>query len=185
MDFYSKYFSHLAERTKQVDPAMLQGCVSKLIETARIGGRVYVLGNGGSAAIAAHVAVDLTNAARIPSLTFHDPALMTCFANDYGYEHSIEKILTCFARPEDTTIFISSSGKSPNIINAISKAKELGLFTITFSGFDPSNPLKQIGDINFWVDSHDYNIVELTHNIWLCAIIDMIVSLRNKQENIL
>jgi len=135
---------------------------------------VYIVGNGGSAAIASHVAIDLTKASKIPAMTFHDPALLTCLSNDFGYELWAEKALNYFAHSGDTAIFISSSGKSPNIINAVKKAKELGLYSITFSGFEASNPLRKLGDINFWVESNDYNVVELTHNVWLCSIIDII-----------
>ena len=69
---------------------------------------------------------------------------------------------------------ISSSGQSPNMINAAKKAADMNLSIITVSGFTQNNPLRQLGDINLWVDSSAYNIVEMTHHIWLLAVIDYI-----------
>ncbi len=70
---------------------------------------------------------------------------------------------------------ISSSGNSKNVVNAAKRAKELDMGVITFSGFKDNNPLRQSGDINFWVDSKGYNIVEMTHHIWLLSIVDYII----------
>ena len=70
---------------------------------------------------------------------------------------------------------ISSSGKSDNIIRAANCAKKLNMEVITFSGFEVNNALRKLGNINFWLDSKAYNIVEMTHHIWLLAIIDYII----------
>ena len=78
-------------------------------------------------------------------------------------------------KKNDVVVLISSSGRSQNIINAAEYAKNNDINIVTFSGFDDDNPLKILGDINFWVDSHAYNIVEMTHHIWLLAIVDMII----------
>ena len=75
---------------------------------------------------------------------------------------------------DDLVILVSSSGRSPNIIKAAQKTKELKLKLITLTGFDKNNPLKKLGDINFWVDSRAYNIIENTHLIWLLAVNDLI-----------
>lgn len=139
------------------------------------GGKVIIVGNGGSAAIASHFSVDLTKNARIRSVNFNESSLITCFSNDFGYDNWVEKAVEFYSKPEDLTIFISSSGKSPNIINGIGQAKAMGLKTITFSGFNQNNELSKRGDLNFWVDSCAYNIVENTHQIWLLCIIDMII----------
>ena len=72
-------------------------------------------------------------------------------------------------------ILISSSGTSINILNGGKIAKEKGLSLITFSGFNADNPLRQLGNINFWADSRAYNIIEMTHSIWLLAIVDKII----------
>ena len=72
-------------------------------------------------------------------------------------------------------VLISVSGESPSIINAAITAKNLGLKVVTFSGRDPKNSLRSHGDINFWVDSHAYNIVECIHMIWVTTAIDAII----------
>ena len=139
------------------------------------GGKVIIVGNGGSAAIASHYSVDLTKNARIRSVNFNDSSLLTCFSNDYGYENWVKKAIEFYGEPNDVAIFISSSGNSPNIINGIDQAKLMGMKTITLSGFSPENKLSNLGELNFWVNSSAYNIVENTHQIWLLCIIDMII----------
>jgi D-sedoheptulose 7-phosphate isomerase len=136
------------------------------------GNKVIIAGNGGSAAIASHIAVDLTKNAGVRAVNFNEAGLITCFANDYGHEKWVEKAIEFYADRNDLVILISSSGISPNIVNAAIKAKEMGLPVVTFSGFDRNNSLNKLGTINFWVNSRNYNIVEMTHHIWLVAIID-------------
>ena len=79
------------------------------------------------------------------------------------------------AAPEDTVVLISSSGTSANMVNAAATAKSLGLTVVTLSGFDQDNPLRQLGSINFWLDSRAYNVIENVHSIWLTLTIDMIM----------
>ena len=125
--------------------------------------------------MASHVAVDFTKAAKIRAVNFNEADLITCFANDYGYENWVSKALEFYADQGDLVILISSSGKSQNILNGAKKAKEMGLFVITVSGFLPDNPLRELGNLNLWVDSTEYNIVEMTHHVWLVAIIDYMI----------
>ena len=72
-------------------------------------------------------------------------------------------------------ILISSSGSSKNILNAADVAKDLNINVITFSGFSKDNPLRKKGDVNFWLDSKAYNVVENTHLIWLLMVCDLII----------
>lgn len=171
---FADYLKKMADAITSADDQMLEKAVSILRTKAALGGKVIVVGNGASAAIASHVAVDLTKTAGIRAVNFNEPDLITCFANDYGYEHWVEKALDFYADAADVVILISSSGKSPNIINAALKAKAQGIHVITFSGFSQDNPLRQLGDINFWVDSLQYNVVETVHQAWLLAIVDKI-----------
>ena len=83
--------------------------------------------------------------------------------------------MEAYADPGDLAILISSSGNSQNILNAAEKANEMGLSVITVSGFLEDNPLRKLGDLNLWVDSTEYNIVEMTHHVWLVAIIDYLI----------
>lgn len=144
--------------------------------TSKEGGKIIFAGNGGSAAMASHVAVDITKNAGIRAVTFNEYDLITCLANDYGYENWISKAIELYHNPKDIVVLISASGQSLNVLNAATKSKELGLTVTTFSGFNANNPLHKLGDINLWVDSEVYNIVEMTHHIWLLAIVDMIIS---------
>ena len=146
-----------------------------LLEVKERGNKVIVSGNGGSAAIAGHIAVDFTKQAGIRTVNFNEPNLITCFANDYGYERVFEKAVEFYGDSGDLLILISSSGSSQNVVNAAKRANELKMGVITFSGFNSDNPLGQTGDINFWVDSKAYNIVEMTHHIWLLALVDYII----------
>ena len=125
--------------------------------------------------MASHVAVDFTKASGIRAVNFNEADLITCFANDYGYEHWVEEALNAYADRGDLVILISSSGKSPNIVNGAKKSKNMGLSLITVSGFLRQNPLRKMGDLNLWIDSSDYNIVEMTHHVWLVAIIDYLI----------
>ena len=71
-------------------------------------------------------------------------------------------------------MLISSSGQSPNVLNAAKEARRQRMKIMTLTGFDPTNPLRKMGDINFWVDSSHYNTVEMTHHIWLLSMVDFI-----------
>ena len=161
------------------DPAVIDNLLkikSIFQNTSKEGGKVILAGNGGSAAMASHVAVDITKNAGIRAVTFNEYDLITTLANDYGYENWISKAIELYHNPKDVVVLISASGQSQNVINAANKSEEFKLPVITFSGMSPQNPLRVKGDINLWVDSKIYNIIEMTHHIWLLAIVDMIIS---------
>ena len=139
------------------------------------GKKAIIAGNGGSAAIASHCAVDFTKNAGIRCVNFNEADLITCFANDYGYEWWLQKALEFYADPGDLVILISSSGKSPNILNAARYAISKGLSVVTFTGFGENNPLKSLGQLNFSLKSRAYNVIEMTHQIWLLAVCDLII----------
>jgi D-sedoheptulose 7-phosphate isomerase len=175
-DFFRDYFLKISSHINQVDLTLLEEAV-KLIKSVHVrGGKLILAGNGGSAAIASHVAVDLTKNTGIRAINFNESDLITCFANDYGYERWVEMALKYYADAEDLLILISSSGRSPNILNAAAKAEEMEMRLVTFSGFLPDNPLRKKGIINFWVDSSNYNYVEMAHHVWLLAITDRLVA---------
>ena len=125
--------------------------------------------------MASHVTVDLTKAAGMRAINFNEADLLTCFANDYGYEHWVAKALEFYADERDLVILISSSGQSPNMLNGAKQAREMGLPILTLSGFLSDNPLRTLGDVNLWVDSTAYNIGEMTHHVWLLANIDYLI----------
>ena len=135
-------------------------------------GSLYLVGNGGSAAVASHSVTDFVNVGQLRATTLHDASLITCMANDFGYENAFARVLSTLARPGDALIAISSSGKSPNICNAAAKVGELGGIVITLSGFAPDNPLRVLGNINIWLDSRDYGMVEIGHLFALHNVAD-------------
>ena len=155
-----------------------------MVQAKKNNAKIMIFGNGGSAAIASHVSVDLTKNANIRSVNFNEADLITCFANDYGYERWIEKAIDFYADDKDVLILISSSGKSPNMINACKAARNNKISKIiTFTGHDNNNPLSKLGDINFWINSKAYNFVENLHQVWLLAIVDLIIGKREYLPN--
>lgn len=136
-------------------------------------GIVYVIGNGGSAGIASHFSNDLMKALKIASQTLYDTNLLTCLANDFGYEHVFSYPLDRLLKPADLLVAISSSGKSPNILNAVHVARANQASVVTLSGFSYDNPLKKLGDLNFWVQRSHYGLVEIAHFFFLHTIIDL------------
>jgi len=139
-------------------------------------GKVILAGNGGSAAIASHVSVDLTKNAGVRAISFNESDLITCFANDFGYEHWLSKAIEYYGDSGDVAVLISSSGQSPNIVNAANCARDRGLKVLTLSGFAADNPLRTAGHQNLWVNSTSYNIVETVHQSWLLACVDYIIA---------
>ena len=136
--------------------------------------KAFVFGNGGSAAVASHFALDLTNNSHIKCLTFSDISMMTCLSNDYGYENFISKYLDMYGDKGDVLILISSSGNSKNVVNAYKKAHKLKFRDIfTFTGFNKKSSLSRISKNNIWIDSKNYNQVENLHQICLLSIVDL------------
>ena len=99
--------------------------------------------------------------------------MLTCLANDFGYEHVFAKQLEWQARKGDVVIAISSSGKSPNILNAVDVARRKGCAVFTYSGFGPDNPLRGKGDFNIYVASHEYGFVEVGHLAIMHGVLDI------------
>ena len=172
-------FDYFDRYKKSIFSDAVYGEVLKLSElikkTSNYGGKIILMGNGASASIASHVAVDLTKAAGIRAINFNEANLITCLANDYGYENWMFKAVEQYSDNGDTVILISSSGNSPNVLKAGEFALTKGLNVVTFSGFVETNPLRSIGQLNFWVDSKSYNVVENTHQIWLLSVCDAII----------
>jgi len=173
--FFNNYFDLIDRGNRSVEQSKLLSVSDMINKVNKTGGTIFIVGNGGSASIASHAAIDLTKAANITATTFNESSLLTCFANDYGYEYWVEKALEFYAKKNDMVILISSSGQSKNIINGARKAKKMGLPLITFSGFSSKNKLRDFGDVNLWIDSTSYNIVEIVHQTWMLSVIDNII----------
>ena len=175
---YLEDFSDLVKPNEETVEKLAE--VADLLKNANSAGKkTLIFGNGGSAAIASHFSVDLTKNAGLRCVNFNEADLITCFANDYGFDRWVEKAVDFYGDEGDLLIVISSSGSSKNMLNGV-KAARNGNFqaVVTLSGFAENNPLSQLGDINLWINSRAYNFVENIHQIWLLAIVDLIIGNR-------
>jgi D-sedoheptulose 7-phosphate isomerase len=122
--------------------AALEACVRAVAERFRAGGRLYAMGNGGSAADAAHVAVEfvhpiLEKRRALPAVALSaDPTALTAIGNDTDFARVFVEQLELLARPADVALGISTSGASANVNRALKRARELGLLTVGFAGRD-------------------------------------------------
>ena len=157
-DFIEKYFSSFNEALKNISVTDAAGnktdyatAVEKIIELLRNvqqqNKKVMMIGNGGSAGICSHMAVDYWKNGKIRAIAFNDSSLLTCLSNDIGFEEVFSKSIETFADMGDISFCISSSGKSKNILNGATASGNKKCITITFSGFEETNPLKKMGDL--------------------------------------
>lgn len=170
---YNKVLSEFLKDKHNVDN--LSKTITLLKNTKNTVSVIYLIGNGGSAAIAEHMAIDFTKNAGLRAMAISGSPMLTTFSNDYGYEKVFQKAIEHFSNEGDILIAISSSGNSKNILNTCYMAKQKNMKIITFSGFNKDNPLKKEGDFNFWVNSKAFGYVELIHNLLIHYINDAII----------
>ena len=178
MDYSSylkQYNKSIYELINNVNSKLIEQSVKLIQRSIHNKSKIYIVGNGGSASIASHVSVDFAKVARISSSTFNNSNLITCFANDYGYENWVVEALKVYINKNDLIILISSSGTSKNIVNAAQYCKNNNIDLITLSGFTKDNPLSKLGNVNFHIESTEYNFIEMSHHIILVAIVDIFV----------
>tara|TARA_X000000950_G_C13834654_1_gene627637 strand:+ start:47 stop:619 length:573 start_codon:yes stop_codon:yes gene_type:complete len=177
-NFLSDYFkelSDLLESSKNHIQSLLN-IKDELVKSHKRGKKTLIFGNGGSAATASHFSVDLTKNAKVRCVNFNESDLITCFANDYGYENWMSQAVEHYGDEMDNLLLLSCSGKSQNLINACKKARDKKFNKIfTFTGLDKNNPLSKQGDVNIWVNSEAYNVVENLHHAYLLSIVDLII----------
>ncbi len=151
-------------------------CMVQLFSTVKQAKKnVFFIGNGGSAAIAIHMTADFMKNGGMRTVSLYNNSVMTCMANDYGYENVFSSPLELLAREGDLLVAISSSGNSPNIVNAVNTALKKGMQIITFSGFRRENRINSMGDYNVHVPVSHYGIVESIHNLILQQMVDTIL----------
>ena len=134
------------------------------------------IGNGGSAAISSHQALDFFLNCGVKTMPFNDPCFLTCLANDFGFENVFSKQILPIAEKGDILVAISSSGRSPDILNGAKVAREKNCHIITMSGFKPNNPLRKKGDINLYVDSESYRFVEASHYLYCDFVLELLIA---------
>ncbi len=184
---YKAYLQELAEyieATKIYDmegapytdqEAGMQRLTELFLETRKNGKHLFFIGNGGSAAIASHMTADYMKNGRMKTISLYDSSVITCFGNDYGYEELFSRSLEYLGENGDLLVAISSSGNSPNIVNAIQTAKEKGMKVVTLSGFQRRNRISMSGDYNIYVPVSRYGMVESIHNLILQEIVDVLM----------
>ncbi len=145
---------------------------AEMVRIAQGSNKVMFVGNGGSAGIAGHMAIDFSKNGGVRALTFNDASSLTCLGNDLGYEQVFAKQVEMLGVEGDVLVAISSSGESKNILNAVEVACRRKCFVVTLSGFSKDNALRRMGDVNFYVDARAYGFVETSHQTILHAILD-------------
>lgn len=167
-----RYFNEVTACLKSVDNESLQSSLDLILETSRKRSSIFIIGNGGSAAIASHFATDLLKAgyAKNFPVSAHslvdNSALVTASSNDLQFENVFSWHIEQIARPDDLLFAISSSGNSPNIVNAIVIAKKLGLKTVTLTGFD-GGKISNLSEVAIITKSEigNYGPVEDAHSV--------------------
>ena len=139
------------------------------------GRKIIFIGNGASASMASHMSTDYWKNGGMRAIAFNDASLLTCLSNDCGYENVFGKSVEMFADEGDILVAISSSGKSENILNGVYAARKQGAHVVTLSGFKPDNPLRSMGNINFYVPDGAYGSVEILHLSICHCILDVII----------
>ena len=133
-DYFKNYFTTIDLKTRSVDFEQLKQCASLIQQTHLKGRKLFIVGNGGSAAMASHLTVDFLKSAKIRAMNFNEADLITCFSNDYGYEHWVEKAVEFYGDKGDVFIGYSTSGQSPNVLLGFEEAQQRNIKTIGLTG---------------------------------------------------
>lgn len=167
--FAEWYREREIEQWNQMDLDAIDAIAKALEKAEKKGKQVFVMGNGGSAATASHIATDWSKTAErvgkplIRCISLNDnAAFMTAIANDLGYDEVFVRQLKNLLQPNDVVVIISGSGNSPNVIKAAEYAKQIGAVTIGMTGFS-GGKLRKMVDICFHVDSDQYGVIEDLH----------------------
>ncbi len=146
---------------------LIKGCAGKIVETLNLGNKILLFGNGGSAADCQHIAAEFINRFRIerPPLAAialtTDTSVITSIGNDYSFDDIFSKQIKALGQKGDIALGISTSGTSPNVINGVKSAVDLGLTIISFSGKE--GKLKELADYPFCVDSETTARIQEVH----------------------
>jgi D-sedoheptulose 7-phosphate isomerase len=192
-DRIAAYFETLDRVTRQAECTALDGEALSLDQAfARVlnmahgahdrDNKIIFAGNGGSAGICSHMAIDFSKNGGMRATALNDSSALTALGNDLGYENVFAKQIEWHGRSGDMLIAISSSGRSPNIIKAAGAARSRGCGIVTFSGFTDDNPLRRAGDVNFYIRAREYGFVEVAHQALIHAILDLDMGWKPEQR---
>lgn len=153
----------------------IQQAGDAIIRSIKAGGKIISCGNGGSMSDAMHFAEEMTGRYRenrrpLPAIAISDPSHISCISNDYGYEFIFSRFVESLGGSADVLLAISTSGNSQNVINAIEKAKEKGMFVIGLTGKD-GGKIKDLVDIELrtpmseWADRVQEIHIKIIHSL--------------------
>jgi len=160
--------AEVKEQFFRAEADRIEALVRVMAERFTSGGRLYCMGNGGSATDAQHVAVEffhpiIEKRRPLPALALaSDQALLTAISNDRDFAKVFADQLRVLGKPGDMALAISTSGHSPNLVQAMEAARDLGLLTIAFAGKDGGR-LVELADYCFVVPSFSIHRVQETH----------------------
>ena len=175
IEFLKNRTTEAHDQIMKIDWEMAREFAEEVFKMRENGNKVIFMGNGASYTIANHAALDYMGQTGVTTMCAADPAVLTAFANDCGYDEALKRFVQINYRKGDILVCVSSSGNSPNVVNAAKFVKLIGGNVVSFSGFSEDNELSKVADKNFWVDSNKYNVVESVHNLWLAMICDLMI----------
>jgi D-sedoheptulose 7-phosphate isomerase len=169
--FADAYLDYLRAVLQRIDTKEIGRFIETLLDARARGATVFLIGNGGSAATASHMANDLCIGCdhdtpfRAVALT-DNVAVMTAISNDFGYEHVFSRQLRSIGRKGDVLVAISASGNSPNLLNAFEYARECGIKTVALTAFD-GGKMKAVADegVHVPTDFKEYGPAEDAHMV--------------------
>ena len=174
--YFAGYADEMSRAAKTIEPGSLDRAAGVLLDAYSRGARMFSCGNGGSAAIANHIQCDhVKNIRTSTDLTPQvlslstNVELLTAIANDMGYENIFVYQLQSQSRPSDVLMAVSSSGRSPNVVQALTWARENGLRTIAITGFD-GGPARAVAEVSIHADCTNYGIIEDLHQAVMHAL---------------
>jgi phosphoheptose isomerase len=178
--YFGEYAKELARASETVDPAAVERAAELLVDAYSTGARMFSCGNGGSASVANHMQCDHVKGIRngtglapqVLSLSTN-VELLTAIANDIGYHDVFAYQLQSQSAPGDVLIAVSSSGRSRNIVDALTWARDHGLRTIAITGFD-GGAARTAAEVAIHVDSTNYGIIEDLHQAVMHALAQFI-----------
>lgn len=190
-NFISNYILKLTTLLENIDIKSITNIILELEKIHSNNGKLYIIGNGGSAATASHMANDFSVGLKLREIrNFNveslsdNSSICTAIANDIGYENIFYAQLKNKLTKNDLLIAISCSGNSANIIKAVEYAKEIGTSIIGMTGFEGGR-LKEIADIKFHINTNkgEYGLVEDMHMILDHIIYSYYISLKPETKS--
>ncbi len=187
--FVTDYYNTFAEVLRSFDKTELKGILEVLLGVAERDATLWVAGNGGSAAISDHTVCDVSKGTNVDShppirsvsLASNGP-MLTAIGNDFAYDQVFRKQLEYYLKDGDAVLLVSSSGNSPNVIEACHYAQGRGVPTIAFVGF-AGGELMRIADHVIHVEIDNYGIAEDTHQSLIHVLTQYITAVRMQRES--